>query len=286
MPRARIELVDAKSILTRTSGYLTGFTHSLQPYTGCQFSCAYCYVREMTIQRANPFGLPWSRWLIAKRNAPELLERARIEGTRIFMSSATDPYVPAERGLQLSRRCLEVFARRPAAALVVQTRSPLVVRDARLLARIPRTAVSFTITTADERVRRLLEPDSPTLARRIATLHALREAGVRVQAALSPLLPGDTRALARALSPHVERVVVDDFFRGDGAGGSRSRAALRMLAAAGYEAWTRPGYEREAAAQLREELGAERVVESRAGFSDLTWLEPNSTILPSPGARL
>ena len=42
MPRARIELVDAKSILTRTSGYLTGFTHSLQPYAGCQFSCVYC----------------------------------------------------------------------------------------------------------------------------------------------------------------------------------------------------------------------------------------------------
>jgi DNA repair photolyase len=224
------------------------------------------------VQRANPFALPWSRWLVAKRNAPELLARSRFEAARIFMSSATDPYTPAERALCLTQRCLAVFAERAPAALIVQTRSPLVVRDAALLARIPRLAVSFTVTTSDERVRRLLEPDSPKFARRVATLRALREAGVRVQAAIAPLLPGDARELARALAPWVERVVVDDFFRGDGAGGRRSAGALRALAAAGYGAWTRPGYEREAVATLRRELGAERVVESQAGFADLGWL--------------
>jgi len=272
MPRARIELIDAKTILTRTSGYLSGFTHSLQPYVGCQFSCVYCYVREMTVQRTNRFSLPWSQWLLAKRNAPELLARARLEGARIFMSSATDPYTPVERELLITRRCLEVFAQRAPAALVVQTRSPLVLRDADLLARIPRLGVSFTVTSCDERVRRLLEPDSPKFGRRIATLRALAQAGVRVQAALSPLLPGDVGELARALAPLVERVVVDDFFRGDGARGARSRSALRLLDTAGYGAWTRPGYEQEAVASLRRELGAERVVESRAGFADLAWL--------------
>jgi DNA repair photolyase len=272
MPRAHIELVLAKTILTRTGGYLAGFTHSLQPYVGCQFSCGYCYVREMAVQRANRFGLPWSRWLLAKRNAPELLARARFEGARIFMSSATDPYTPAERALGITRRCLEVFAQRAPAALVVQTRSPLVVRDLDLLARIPRLVVSLTVTTADERVRRLLEPDSPSFARRLAVLAALRRAGVRVQAAIAPLLPGDVRALARALDPLVDRVVVDDFFRGDGAGGRRSVAARRALAAAGHAAWTQPGYEQEAVQQLRSELGAERVAESSAGFADLAWL--------------
>lgn len=272
MPRARIELVDVKSILTRSSGYLTGFTHSLQPYAGCQFSCVYCYVRELAIQRTNRFGLPWSHWLIAKRNAPELLARARLEHARIFMSSATDPYTPAERELRITQRCLEVLARRPPSALIVQTRSPLVVRDASLLARIPRLAVSFTLTTSDERVRRLLEPDSPKFERRVATLRALRAAGVRLQAAISPLLPGDVHALAHAIAPLVERVVVDDFFRGDGAGGRRSRAALRALEAAGYPEWAQPGYEREAVAALTRVLGTERVVESGAGFAELAWL--------------
>ena len=75
-----MELVDAKSILTRTSGYLAGFTHSLQPYAGCQFSCVYCYVRESAVQRTNRFGLPWSRWLLAKRNAAELLAASKSPG--------------------------------------------------------------------------------------------------------------------------------------------------------------------------------------------------------------
>ncbi len=272
MSRAHIEQIDAKTILTRTSGYLSGFSHSLQPYVGCQFSCVYCYVRELAVQRTNRFGLPWSRWLLAKRNAPELLARARLEGTRIFMSSATDPYTPIERTLGITRRCLGVLAARAPAALVVQTRSPLVLRDVDLLARIPRLAVSFTVTTSDESVRRLLEPDSPKFARRIATLRALKRAGVRVQAAISPLLPGDVRALARALAPLIDRVVLDDFFRGDGARGARSRAALRTLEAAGYAAWAQPGYAVEAAEVLRKELGAERVVESQAGFADLAWL--------------
>jgi DNA repair photolyase len=272
MPRAHIELADSTSILTRTSGYLAGFTHSLQPYVGCQFACEYCYVREMVVQRTNPFGLAWSRWLVAKRNAPALLARAKLEGARIFMSSATDPYTPIERKLGLTRACLEVLAARPPAALIVQTRSPIVVRDAALLARIPRCAVSFTVTTCDERVRRLLEPDSPKFVRRIATLRALHEAGVRVQAAISPLLPGDPRALARAIAPYVERVVLDDFFRGDGAGGRRSVRALRKLEAAGYAEYARPGYASGAEKSLRAELGSERVVVSQTGFADLAWL--------------
>src|SRR5262245_64335745 len=101
MARARVFPRLARSILTRTGGYLSGYTHTLQPYAGCQFSCRYCYVRELPVQRANRFGLPWSAWLVVKRNAPELLAREAERGTlaaaRIFMSSATDPYTPAER---------------------------------------------------------------------------------------------------------------------------------------------------------------------------------------------
>jgi DNA repair photolyase len=277
MARVRIELADARGILTRTGGYLAGYTHTLQPYAGCQFSCRYCYVRELPVQRANRFGLPWSAWLVVKRNAPELLAReaacGRLSAARIFMSSATDPYTPAERRYRVTRGCLEVMASRPPRAIVVQTRSPLVLRDLDLLARIPRLAVSFTVPTSDESMRRLLEPDSPKLARRVATLAALKAAGLRVQAAIAPLLPGDVRALACALAPHVDRVVLDDFFRGDGAGGRRSVAAREVLAGAGYAAFAEPGYARQAAHTLREVLGPERVVESQAGFNDLAWLD-------------
>jgi len=276
MARARVFPRTARSILTRTGGYLSGYTHTLQPYAGCQFSCRYCYVREMAVQRANPFGLPWSAWIAPKTNAPELLARVAQRGglarARIFCSSATDPYTPLEKRLALTRGCLEVMGAHPPAALVVQTRSPLVLRDAALLRGLPHAGVSFTVTTTDEAVRRIFEPDSPSVARRIATLAALRRAGVRTQAAIAPLLPGDPARLAELLDPVVDRVVVDDFFRGDGAGGRRSVAALNLLKERGLGAWAEPGYAAEAVAVLRRVLGAARVVESEAGFNDLSWL--------------
>jgi DNA repair photolyase len=276
MAHAQVFPRAARSILTRTGGYLSGFTHTLQPYGGCQFSCRYCYVREMAVQRTNPFGLPWSRWIAPKTNAASLLardaERGVLARARIFCSSATDPYTPLERRLALTRGCLEVMGARPPAALVVQTRSPLVLRDAALIAALPGAGVSFTVTTADEAVRRAFEPDSPSVARRIETLAALRAAGVRTQAAIAPLLPGDPERLAGLLDPVVDRVVLDDFFRGDGAGGRRSGAALARLREQGLGAWAEPGYAAEAATVLRRVLGPERVVESQAGFNDLSWL--------------
>jgi DNA repair photolyase len=276
MARALVFPRTARSILTRTGGYLAGFTHTLQPYAGCQFSCSYCYVREMTVQRTNPHRLPWSKWIAPKLNAAALLEReaarGRLASARIFCSSATDPYTPLERRLRLTRGCLEVMQRQAPEALIVQTRSPLVARDADLIAALPSAAVSLTITTSDEAVRRLFEPDSPSVARRLETLGALRAAGVRTQAAIAPLLPGDVSELAARLDPVVDRVVVDDFFRGDGAGGARSRAALKVLETQGFAAWSQPGYAAEATAILRRTLGTERVVESQAGFGDVSWL--------------
>jgi DNA repair photolyase len=230
----------------------------------------------MTVQRTNPWRLPWSHWISPKTNAPELLRdaarRGALAGARIFCSSTTDPYVGLERRLELTRRCLEVLREHPPAALVVQTRSPLVRRDAALLAAIPRALVSVTTTTADERVRRLLEPDSPPLGVRVAALAALRAAGVRTQAAVSPLLPGDPRRLAEALAPVVDRVVIDDFFDGDGAHGARSRRALARLETAGFGAWARPGYAEPAIEVFQAILGPERVKRSAAGFADLEFL--------------
>jgi len=272
MSRARIFPREVTRILTPTGGYLRGFTHTLQPYAGCEFACAYCYVREMGVQRANPYRLPWSEWIAPKTNAPARLlrdaERGALDGARVFCSSATDPYTPAERKWRLTRGCLEVMALHPPAFLTLQTRSPLVRRDADLLARIPTALVSVSVTTDDERVRRLLEPNAPGTALRIDALAALRAAGVPTQAAVSPLLPGDAERLARRLEPVADRVVVDDFFRGDGAGGRRSRAALERLRAAGFESWTEPGYADAAIETFRRIFGAARVGVSAEGFAE------------------
>ena len=220
--------------------------------------------------------LPWSHWIAPKTNAPELLRAAArrgvLEGARIFCASATDPYTPLERKLRLTRGCLEVMVETPPQALVVQTRSPLVVRDADLLAAIPRCVVSVTVSTDDDRLRRALEPNAPSIALRIEALAKLRAAGVRTQAAVAPLLPCNPERLAALLDPVAERVVVDDFFEGDGAGGRRSRAALATLRSLGHGAFTEPGYAADALLRLRRALGKERVLWSQRGFADLAWL--------------
>ena len=88
----------------------------------------------------------------------------------------------------------------------------------------------------------------------------------------SAIPPRPPPVLAERLADAADRVVVDDFFRGDGARGRRSGAAIALLRERGFAAWAEPGYAAEAVAAFRGVLGAERVVESEAGFNDLAWL--------------
>lgn len=277
MARAAVFPRQVRQALTRTGGYLAGYTHTLQPYVGCEFSCHYCYVRALPVQRANPYGREWSRWISPKTDIAERLRaqgvRGTVAGARIFCASSTDPYTPLERKLGLTRACLDVFAEFPPQVLVVQTRSPLVLRDVDRLRALPRVGVSLTVTTDSEAVRRRYEPDSPRISRRIETLAALRAAGLRTQAAVAPLLPGDAEALAKRLDPVVDRVVVDDLVRGDGAGGARSRATRERLRAEGFGAWAGTGAADAAIEQMRGVLGPERVVVSQDGFNRIAgWL--------------
>ncbi len=276
MSRAVVFPRTVRQALTRTGGYLAGYSHSLQPYVGCEFSCVYCYVRALPVQRANPYGRAWSEWISPKTNVAERLaaqgRRGTIAGARIFCASSTDPYVPLERKLGLTRACLDVFAAFAPERLVIQTRSPLVLRDVERLKRISHCGVSFTVPTNDDVVRRRFEPDSPAIGRRIETLRALREAGVPTQAAVAPVLPGDARALAERLEPVVDRVVVDDLVSGDGAHGARSHEIRARLRADGDGFWAESGAAAEVAITFRSVFGDERVGLSEAGFNDLeTW---------------
>jgi hypothetical protein len=155
------ELVRAGRVLTPASGFLHAFTHTLNPYMGCAFGdggCGvYCYVAE------SPIGLyagkPWRTWLRAKANAAVALRRdlgafRDPTSVRVFMSSATDPYQPAEAKLRITRSILEVFREHPIGLLVVQTRSPSVEKDFDLLADMPFAWLSMTVETDDGQVRR------------------------------------------------------------------------------------------------------------------------------------
>ena len=191
----------------------------------------------------------------------------------MFCSSATDPYTPAERKWKLTRGCLEVMARRPPAFLTLQTRSPLVQRDADLLARIPTALVSITVTTDDERVRRLLEPNAPGIALRIDALAALRAAGVPTQAAVSPLLPCDAERLARRARPGRRSRRRGRLLPRRRRGRSPRAAALESAARGGLWRVGRAGLPPTPHPIFRRIFGPARVVESQGGFNDTSWLD-------------
>ncbi|MGV3463873.1 MAG: SPL family radical SAM protein [Heyndrickxia sp.] len=227
----------AKKILTEAKGYLdVGFTHSLNPYSGCAFSCKYCYVREMPIQRFK--DTPWGEWLDIKTNAgdnyrSEILKlRKKNKPVNIFMSSATDPYQPVERKAVVTRRILEEMIENPPDFLQIQTRSPLITRDIDLIVRLKEKCevlVSMTIETDREDVKRIFAPYAPGIKIRLKALKEIHDAGISTQASISPVLPF-TPDFPKVLDGIVDHIWIDTLSIGDGAMGKRSeRLGMQKL---------------------------------------------------------
>lgn len=270
----------ARTALNPTSGFLTGFTHSLQPYIGCRFGCAYCYVQESNVHRFFNGGFEWGEYVyprlgVAERLAQELARcqrKGRLDSLAIFCSSSTDPYQGAEREWQLTRRCLAAFVAAPPGLLVIQTRSPLVERDFDLLAALgERCWLSMTLETDRDDVRQALTPYCPSIERRLATIRAACVAGLNVQVAVSPCLPfSSVEAFGSLLLELGERVVVDSYTSGDGQGGKRT-ARTRIpaeYARLGWGEWRAEESARSLYDWLSAQMG-DRVGWSQAGFTHL-----------------
>jgi DNA repair photolyase len=171
------------------------FDVSLNPYRGCEHGCCYCFARPTHEYLGFSAGLDFESKILVKQEAPALLRRALASPSWkprvVTLGAATDAYQPAERKLEITRRCLEVFAefRNPVA---VVTKSALVTRDADLLADLARdgaAAVLVSVTTLDSELHRRMEPRASTPARRLEAIAALAEAGVTVGAMLAPVIP-------------------------------------------------------------------------------------------------
>ncbi|MFP5108660.1 SPL family radical SAM protein [Neobacillus sp. C211] len=219
----------SKKILTEAKGYLdVGFTHSLNPYSGCAFSCLYCYVREMPIQRFK--DISWGEWLDIKTNAAEnyrkeiIKLRKKMNPVNIFMSSATDPYQPIERKAEITKGILEEMIENPPDFLQIQTRSPLVTRDIDLLVNLKekcKVLLSMTVETDREDIKQIFAPYAPGIKLRLNALKQVHAAGISTQASISPVLPF-TPDFPKALDGIVDHIWIDTLSIGDGAMGKRS----------------------------------------------------------------
>jgi DNA repair photolyase len=260
-----------KTILNKGTGYLSGYSHSLNPYTGCSFGCSYCYVRRMPVSIFR--NAEWGTWVDIKRGAAEVfhkeLRRAKSKGPiTIFMSSSTDPYQPIEYKERVTRSLLEVMVCDPPDFLFVQTRSPLVRRDMDLLQRLgDKVRVSMTVETDLEDIRRYFTPYAPPISARLKTLEILAQAGVPTQATIAPILPSSEK-FAELLRPLVNRVCVDDYYMGDGSGGKRTRGLgiHTLYEQLGLEQWYHPNAYMTVLERLKELFPEDQLYVSQKGF--------------------
>lgn len=183
------------------------YPYVINPYTGCQHNCSYCYARFM--KRFTGHQEPWGQFVDVKVNAPDLLrhEIIRKKIGKVWVSGVCDPYQPVEAKYRLTRRCLEVLAQNNW-PVIIQTRSPLVLRDRDILQKGENFEVGFSVTTADDSIRKIFEPDAPPIEERIRALDELHRAGIRTYAMIAPMLPG-AEGLAEILSGRIDYVLFD-----------------------------------------------------------------------------
>lgn len=198
-----IKEVLAKSILSDSKIY----HYVINPYTGCQHNCLYCYAHFM--KRFTGHKEPWGEFVDVKVNAPELLRKeiTKKKMDRVWVSGVCDPYQPLESKYQLTRQCLEILAENEW-PVTIQTRSPLVLRDLDILQKGKAFEAGFSITTADDRIRKLFEPNAHPISKRIRALGELHQAGIKTFVMIAPMLPG-AEDLPDLLAGKADHVILD-----------------------------------------------------------------------------
>ncbi|MDD5311920.1 MAG: radical SAM protein [Dehalococcoidia bacterium] len=201
--RMLVREIQAKAILSVSQIY----DYVINPYVGCQHGCSYCYARFM--KRFTGHKEPWGEFVDVKVNAPALLEReiTRKKRGSVWVSGVCDPYQPLEKKYELTRQCLAILKEHKW-PVAVQTRSPLVLRDMNIFKGAKDFEVGLTITTTDDSIRRLFEPNAPPIETRIKALDELHKADIRTYAMIAPMLPG-AEGLASVLAGKADYLIVD-----------------------------------------------------------------------------
>ena len=200
-----MHFVDAKGILSGNDGHW-----GMNIYRGCSHGCIYCDSRSRCYQFTHPF-----EDIEVKQNAPELLEvalRSKRKKCMIATGSMSDPYMHCEEKLRLTRKCLEIILRYGFGATLL-TKSDRVLLDMDLLEEIHRKTkcvVQMTLTTYDDDLCRIVEPNVCTTRRRIEVLEEMRHRGIPTVVWLTPILPfiNDTEDNIKAILAECIRVGV------------------------------------------------------------------------------
>lgn len=176
--------VNAKGILTGSGGHF-----GINIYRGCSHGCIYCDSRSRCYQFSHDF-----EDIEVKQNSPELLDAAlksKRKKAVIGTGAMSDPYMHCEEKLELTRKCLEIILKHDF-GVAIQTKSDLILRDIDLLEEINRRTkcvVQITLTTHDDDLCKIIEPNVCNTKRRVEVLAKMRERGIPTIVWLTPILP-------------------------------------------------------------------------------------------------
>jgi DNA repair photolyase len=185
-----------KTIVNKVTSPDIRMGYSLNPYQGCEHGCVYCYARNSHEYWGYSAGLDFEQKILVKRNAVELLEKRlrskSWEAEPIVLSGNTDCYQPIEKKLEITRRLLQCFLKFKHPVGII-TKNALIQRDIDILKELAGdnlVQVNMSITSLDENTRRLLEPRTATVRKRLETVRKLSEAGIPVSVMMAPIIPG------------------------------------------------------------------------------------------------
>lgn len=201
-----------KTIVNKVESPDVGMRYSMNMYQGCEHGCIYCYARNSHEYWGYSAGLDFERRILVKKEAPKLLEgllkKKGWQAHPIVMSGNTDCYQPAEKKFELTRQCLEVFLKYKHPVGII-TKNALILRDLDLLKELATDnliGVNVSITSLSEDTRRILEPRTTTIKKRLETVKILSENGIPVNVMLAPIIPSinshEILPLAKTVSEH------------------------------------------------------------------------------------
>ncbi|VVB54842.1 Radical SAM superfamily protein [uncultured archaeon] len=181
-----IKEVKVKTALSPSK--LPGLEYALNPYRGCEHACVYCYAPSV-IHWDKEKG-EWGELVEAKVNLPRILSKElRVKKKGVAgLGTVTDPYQPAEKKYEITRRCLELLLLHDF-PVCIQTKSSLVLRDMDLLKKFTNIEVGITLTTLDDSARVKMEPGASTVEERLRTLEELSKNGINTWVFLGPVMP-------------------------------------------------------------------------------------------------
>ncbi len=198
-PQTVVVADPARSIITYNKSPDIGFSRSINPYRGCGHGCPYCFARPTHAYLNLSPGLDFETKLFYKENAAELFDKelrhARYVCEPITVGVNTDAYQPIERTYKVTRSLLEVAQRFRQPLYLITKGARLMERDLELLGEMGRSnlvAVTVSVTTLDDELKRTLEPRTSSPAARLRLIRLLADAGVPVSVNVAPVIPALT----------------------------------------------------------------------------------------------